>query len=276
VSRLVVFTDLDGTLLDSETYSFLPAREALRELRRRNVPLVLCSSKTRAEVAPLRRRLKNRHPFIVENGGGIVVPRRYFGRGSPRRIDLGRPYSEVAAALDELARRSRVRVRGFHRMTARQIAEGTGLSLAEAHLAKRREFDEPFLFLGAGEKARARFVELAKKSGFALARGGRFWHLSSGSDKGLAVRRLASLYRVAAPGRPIWSLALGDAANDLPMLRAAHRAILLPAPDGSFDRAVLRSLPGVVRGSAPGPQGWNEAVLRLLTTRHVSARLASA
>ncbi len=275
MSRLVVFTDLDGTLLDSETYSFAPAREALRELRRRNVPLVLCSSKTRAEVAPLRRRLKNAHPYIVENGGGIVIPRRYFGPGTPRRIDLGRPYSEVAAALEVLARRSGVPVRGFHRMTARQIAEGAGLSLAEAHLAKRREFDEPFLFLGADQKARARFAELAKKSGFAIARGGRFWHLSSGSDKGRAVRRLVSLYRLATPGRPIRLLALGDAANDLPMLRAAHRAVLLPARDGSCDRAVLRSLPGIVRGSAPGPVGWNAAVLRVLNARNVSARRAS-
>ncbi len=263
----MIFTDLDGTLLDSETYSFAAAREALLELRRRRVPLVLCSSKTRAEVTPLRRRLKNAHPFIVENGGAIVIPESYFGRGKPRRIELARPYSEVAPALEGLARSSRVRVKGFHRMTARQIAEGTGLSLAEAHLAKRREFDEPFLFLGADEKTRARFTHLAKKSGFALTRGGRFWHLSSGSDKGLAVRRLLALYRLRSPRRPLRSLALGDAANDLPMLRAAHRAVLLPRPDGSFDRAVLQALPKVIRGSAPGPEGWNDAVLSALNQR---------
>jgi mannosyl-3-phosphoglycerate phosphatase len=265
VSRLVVFTDLDGTLLDHHTYSFAPARPALLELRRLGVPLVFCTSKTRAEVVPLRRRLRNAHPFIVENGGGIVIPRGYFGSGTPSRIQLGLPYAEISTALDDLARRSRVRVRGFHQLTARQIAAATGLPLAEARLAKKREYDEPFWFVGASPAARARLLRLARASGLELTTGGRFWHLFSGSDKGLAVRRLRALYRQST-ARPLRTLALGDAENDLPMLRAANRAVLLPRPDGSFDRAVLRSLPRVVRGIAPGPTGWNEAVLRALST----------
>jgi len=266
VSRLVIFTDLDGTLLDRDNYSFGPARPALLELRRLQVPLVFCTSKTRAEVAPLRRRLKNAHPFIVENGGGIVIPRSYFGQETPSRIQLGRPYAEMTAALDELSRRSRVRVRGFHQLTAQQIAAATGLPLTEARLAKKREYDEPFFFLDADRPARVKFVRLARRSGLELTRGGRFWHLFSGSDKGLAVWRLIALYRRSG-ARPIRTLALGDAENDLPMLRAVNRAVLLPAPDGSFDRAVLRNLPRVVRASVPGPAGWNEAVLRALSTR---------
>jgi mannosyl-3-phosphoglycerate phosphatase len=260
----VIFTDLDGSLLDHDTYSFSPARPALRELRRLRVPLVLCTSKTRAEVEPLRRRLKNAHPFIVENGGGIVIPRGYFGRGTTSRINLGRPYSEITALLDSLSRKARVRVRGFHQLSVREIADATGLSHAEAGRAKRREFDEPFFFHDARKTGLRRFARLAKRSGLDLTTGGRFWHLFSGSDKGLAVRRLLALYRRSGPIR---TLALGDAENDLPMLRAVDRAVLLPAKDGRFDRAVLRSLPGVVRGSAPGPEGWNEAVLRALSTR---------
>ena len=266
MSRLVIFTDLDGTLLDHDTYSFAAARPALLELRRLRVPLVLCTSKTRAELAPLRRRLKNRHPFIIENGGGILIPRGYFGSGTPARIELGRPYVEIAAALDDLARKSGVRVRGFHHMSARQIAEATGLPLAEARLASMREYDEPFRFLGGSEKERARFLRLARRRGLELTRGGRFWHLFAGSDKGVAVRRLAALYRRSGDGS-LRTMALGDAENDLSMLRAVNRAVLLPRPDGRIDPAVLRSLPKVARGSAPGPTGWNEAVLRALSTR---------
>jgi mannosyl-3-phosphoglycerate phosphatase len=150
-------------------------------------------------------------------------------------------------------------------MTARQVAEKTGLPLEGARLAKRREYDEPFVFVRGGGRERARFHRLARRRGFELTRGGRFWHLFSGSDKGAAVRRLMALYRRAAVS--FRSAALGDAANDLSMLRAADRAVLLPAKDGRFDRALLRRLPGVVRASAPGPEGWNEAVLRLLAHR---------
>ena len=68
---LVVFSDLDGTLLDHYTYSFEDARPALGRLRAAGVPLVLCTSKTRAEIAPLRDALRNTHPFISENGGAV-------------------------------------------------------------------------------------------------------------------------------------------------------------------------------------------------------------
>ena len=47
--KLVIFTDLDGCLLDRETYSFEPAQAALRLIREKKIPLVLVSSKTRVE-----------------------------------------------------------------------------------------------------------------------------------------------------------------------------------------------------------------------------------
>ena len=76
--HVIVVSDLDGTLLDHETYSFDAARPALARLRQADVPLVLCTSKTRAEVESIRRSLDNEHPFIVENGGAVVIPLDYF------------------------------------------------------------------------------------------------------------------------------------------------------------------------------------------------------
>src|SRR2546423_300740 len=70
----VVFTDLDGTLLDAETYRYDAARQGLDRLREHAIPLIICTSKTRAEVEPLRNELGNTDPFIVENGGALYVP----------------------------------------------------------------------------------------------------------------------------------------------------------------------------------------------------------
>jgi HAD superfamily hydrolase (TIGR01484 family) len=74
---LIVFTDLDGTLLD-ESYSFAAAQPALRKTAELDIPLVLCSSKTRREIEHYRKKLGNSHPFISENGGGIFIPEGYF------------------------------------------------------------------------------------------------------------------------------------------------------------------------------------------------------
>jgi len=84
-TRTLVFTDLDGTLLDHDTYSWAAAAPALEELQRREIPLIFCTSKTDAEVQALRRAMGNSHPFIVENGGAIVIPPGFFRPVPPFR-----------------------------------------------------------------------------------------------------------------------------------------------------------------------------------------------
>jgi len=63
-SCFVIFTDLDGTLLDAETYSYEAARPALAMLKKRQIPVVLCTSKTRAETEAIARRLGLKHPLL--------------------------------------------------------------------------------------------------------------------------------------------------------------------------------------------------------------------
>ncbi len=96
---LIVFGDLDSSLFDAETYSWEVAQEALHALRIRNIPLIPVSSKTRAEIEPLRFRLGLRHPFVTENGGGLFIPKGYYDfpvegaifRGSHQVTELGTP-----------------------------------------------------------------------------------------------------------------------------------------------------------------------------------------
>lgn len=271
--RLVVFTDLDGTLLDHRSYSWRAAEEALAELARRKIPLVFATSKTRAEVEVLRRKLGNQHPFITENGGGIFLPPEYFPFRIPGAVKIGRyhclalarPYQEMVETLEALAVESGAVAVGFHQMSAREIAQNTGLTVGDAGLARQRDFDEPFFF-AADEAAERRFLALARQRGLTVARGGRFWHLFAGSDKGRAVKELMKLYRRRAPLR-LRAVALGDSANDLPMLAAADHPILVEKPGGGYDEAVTEKLPRVHRAPGPGPVGWNAAILNLLNPR---------
>ncbi len=78
MAKIIIITDLDGTLLHPKTYSFEAATAALNMIKEKEIPLVLCSSKTRAEIEVYRKRLNNKHPFISENGGGIFIPEGYF------------------------------------------------------------------------------------------------------------------------------------------------------------------------------------------------------
>lgn len=270
--QLVVFTDLDGSLLDSTTYSFEAATEAVAALRARGIPLVLASSKTRMEIEPIRFRLDLVHPFIVENGGGLFIPKGYFAcpvpwaqvRGTFQVIELGAPCARLRVALKEIEQALGCRLRGFGDMSAGEIAQRTGLSLSEAVLAKQREYDEPFVIEGSATLA-GDVQGMAEARGFRCTQGGRFYHLMGDSDKGRAVHYLIDCYRRQyGGGDAILTVAIGDSLNDLSMLVLADQPVLVQKPDGSYDPEV--QLPNLIRAPGVGPVGWNGAILGLLKT----------
>jgi len=247
------------------------AEEALQELDRRQAPLVFASRGTRMELEFVRRKLENRHPFITENGGGLFVPEGYFRQRIPEsetirhyhRISLARPYAETCAALEEVAEEAGVQVVGFHNMSAREVAENYGLPPRMADLARLREYDEPFFFAGEEVAASRRLADAARKRGWQVTRGERFWHFSSGADVKAAVHRLMEMFRTARHAR-VRSVAIGWNHHQLALLSAAGRAIVLPGPDGTYDDELAKRLPAARRAGAPGPAGWNAAVMELL------------
>ncbi|MDD5558984.1 mannosyl-3-phosphoglycerate phosphatase [Candidatus Methylomirabilis sp.] len=266
-AHLIIYTDLDGTLLDHETYSFGLAQEALKEVERRGIPLVLCTSKTRAEVEQYRQLLNNHDPFIVENGGATFIPKGYFAFAYPYQkeiaeyhvIEAGIPYPQLVAALNMAREESGVKVVGFSDLSAEEVARLTGLLPEEARLAKEREYDEPFLVHGSEEEAE-RVKVLLRKQGFLCTQGGRFDHLTGRNDKGRAVSTLTGLFQQAW-GR-VRTVGIGDSQNDLPMLRTVDVAILVQRPDETHDPTVR--VPNLIRVRGIGPQGWRTAVLDLL------------
>jgi mannosyl-3-phosphoglycerate phosphatase len=261
-SRLIVFSDLDGTLLDGSNYSFDRARPALRLLAERRIPLVLCSSKTRPEVEYYRERLDNRDPFVVENGGAVYVPRDYFAFGFDHDratadyfvVELGAPYETLVRALGELKRRTGVPLRGFSDMTIEEVAARCALPLCQAARAKQREHDEPFLVLEPEGVA-----AVMAAADISVTQGDRFHHLST-SDKGRAVSVLMDLFKRSR--LEAVSVGIGDTLNDLPLLEAVEIPILVQLDDGGYDRRV--AVPRLRYAEGVGPAGWNAAVTKLV------------
>ncbi len=271
---LVIFTDLDGTLLDRDTYSFAEAADALELLRQRNVPLLLASSKTRAEMELYRKLLRNSHPFIAENGAAAFIPVGYFGAASAELrqsggysvLETGLPYSKVREGLEEMKRKTGLSVRGFGDMSLEDVTQLSLLDPEQARLAMAREYAEPFVMTEPRSPENLnRLAEAASQLGLRLTVGEKFLHLSGSHDKGRLVRELVSLFRESAGDKKdrIVTAALGDGKNDIEMLAECDFAFLLKRKSGHPDEEVLRRVPGVSVHEA-GPEGWNRAVIGLL------------
>jgi mannosyl-3-phosphoglycerate phosphatase len=264
---LVIFTDLDGTLLDS-AYSFQAALPALGQVLRASVPCVICSGKTAVEIEYYRNMLQNRDPFSCENGGAVFVPKGYFGpsEADPAAtetlydiIRLGAPYATLREAVGAL-RAKGYALTGFGDMSVEEVAALTGLPLDQAAMAKAREFDEPFVMEGDNHD-KAEVVRAAREMGLAVSQGSLLSHLTGGNDKGKAVAIIAGLFK-KANGSGLTFAALGNSSADLSMLEAVDVPIIVQRPDGTYDPHLQGK--GFIEAGGSGPAGWTSAVLRLL------------
>ena len=273
ICQFLVFTDLDGTLLDHSTYSFQPALPALKAIQEKNIPLIFCTSKTRAETEIIREQTGNTHPFIVENGGAIYIPERIFSQESDykdaltkaskkvteyRIVELGTPYARLREVFSQIQAQYPGRLKGFGDMSVTEVAKQCNFSQDQALLAKNREYDEPFTL--EDESLLDKILEWVKHTDLRITQGGRFYHLIGANDKGQAVSHLIKIYRQQS-GK-VRSIALGDSSNDLPMLAAVDIPVLLPKPDGRYDPSVL--FDGLFIAKDAGPSGWNDAVLKII------------
>lgn len=266
--QIIIFTDLDGSLLDSN-YSFEKAKPALEMINNNNIPLVLCSSKTRAEIELMRIRLKNSHPFISENGGGIFIPVGYFtykngrtlhvvrSRKDYQIIRLGVGYHDLRMTVGEL-RDMGFNIKGFGDMSVREVSELTGLKMSDAKRAKQRDFDEPFVFRGS-QYALSKLKQTIKLKGLAYTTGDHH-HLMGDTDKGMAVHLLSRQFRKQY--EKIITVALGDSPNDIEMFDKVDHAVIIQKPDRSYDKRI--KMKKLIKADGPGPAGWNRAVLQLL------------
>jgi mannosyl-3-phosphoglycerate phosphatase len=247
---LVIFTDLDGTLLDRDSYSWQPARSALDYCRQCRVPVVAATSKTLAETREISRKIGLDPRFIFENGGGIFL-------GDGAWLSLGIPYEQLRNEFSILA--DRFSLRGMGDMDVAELVEITGLTPREAGLAKQRLFSEPFLY--AGNKL-PELKTAAAERGLQVLRGGRFYHLMAAQQsKGNAVREWICRLGENMP-RPFFTAALGDSPNDFSMLAVVDFPFLVRQKDGGEVKCPLKT---AVRSQAAGPAGWSEAVMGLLT-----------
>ncbi len=264
--KFVIFTDVDGTLIDSERYSWKDASQAVSLIRKRKIPLVLCSSKTKREIEVLRKEIKNKNPFIVENGSAIFIPKNYFDfdfdysykKGRYYVIQLGEKYNRIIKALWKIKKLKGIKVSGFKDMSVKDLSKDCGLTIKKARLAKKREFSEPFIL------KRGNIEDIKKamnKMGLTYMKGRRYHYIMGDCDKGEATKILIGLFK--RKYKNIVSVALGDSFSDLPMLKSTDIAIIVKMQKDKYDSKLLK-YGFLKKAKGIGPKGWNSTILDLI------------
>ena len=263
---LLSFTDLDGTLLDSHTYDWQPAAAWLARLREKNIPLILCSSKTAAEMLHIQKLLGLQGlPLIAENGAVVELDSRWQTHPDfPRQI-AGASHAEISAVINKLRTRSSFKFTTFDDVDESTIAEWTGLTHAQASLTRLHEASVTLIWRDSDDRM-ADFTRQLNDLGLQFVQGARFWHvLDASAGKDQAANGLIDLYQRQWKRRPV-TVGLGDGPNDAPLLEAMDYAVIVKGL--SREGVILRpdSTAQVYRTQREGPEGWDEGMTHFFAT----------
>lgn len=265
MKKKILFTDLDGTLLSLNNYSFQQSLSAIEDLKEAGIPVVFCSSKTCAEQEYYQKALGLNEPFIVENGSAIFIPRGYFQQTIAWNtyvtdryevIPFGKSIRHVRKAIAQKRAEQSLDFAVYADLHVEEVADLTGLNQESSVRAMQRDFSETIL---KGE-INSKFIEVLDSEGYHNIPGSKFRTIvSKTADKGRAVNVLTALYK--AQYREILTYGLGDSRNDEAMLAAVDRPYLVQRPDNSWidlERVQAKGLMGV------GPEGFSKLVRQIL------------
>jgi mannosyl-3-phosphoglycerate phosphatase len=268
--RLIVVTDIDSSLLAPGTRSLPDERAALDFLAARGIPLVINSSRTRAEVERLRQTLQMLAPYICEHGSALVVPHGCFpsvpahsaAAVSGHVIAFGRPYHEVVDTLRLASRAARVEIVGFAELTIEDVARELGVQTVEAQLAKLREYTELIRIVDENETSRSRLLSALRRRRLRSWRSGRLHLVTATRDRAESLLTLKALWRQAWDEPVI--IGLGDSEDDVGWLRHADIAIIVQNDRADVTSRALSKLPTVHVTRWPGRRGWSEAIFEFV------------
>lgn len=261
----MLFTDIDGTLTNIITGEYSCSKDTIETLKQNDVAIILCSAKTMAEQELIRRELEIGGPFVVENGGAVVVPEGYFDQSViPDRdckrvgdfliVQLGEHISVIREKLVALRKNAKLKFLTVGDLSVEKLSNVTHLTRSKAKLMANRMFAETILSINKDDLPD--FSRRVSSLGLKVIYGGQFIDVTSGNDKGKAVRFLKGCFRKQY-GIDITFFGLGDSPNDAPMLKEVDVPMLVQRPDKTwspFDGRNIINLPGV------GPAGLKHAL----------------
>ncbi|WP_375601484.1 mannosyl-3-phosphoglycerate phosphatase-related protein [Enterobacter hormaechei] len=260
--NLLVFTDLDGTLLDFHTLDWQPAAAWLERLRDEQIPVILCSSKTASEMDDIQQELGlGGLPYIAENGAVIQPDVRWE---NAERFISEKRHSDIGRFIARVRQDMHLKFTTFDDVDERAIAEWTGLSRTRSVLARKLEASVTLIWRDGDEQMKRFAAELARL-GLKIVQGARFWHiLDTCCGKDVAVHWLVEQYRLHEGSEPT-TLGLGDGPNDAPLLDSVGFAVVVKGFNREGVSLKNNDPARVYRTQHPGPSGWREGLDRFLT-----------
>ena len=262
--KYLIITDLDGTLLNYETFSYKPIVPFIKKIISKKILIIPNTSKTKDEVLKFLNEIKYPTPFIVESGSAIYFPKKFNYSRKMKINDFELIYSsknkksihKILDSKDFQNYKSLFRITNEIKNT--DLADLSGLSIENLKDIKKRDFSELIVW-DSSKKNLNKFKMLLNKKDLSLLEGARFLHLKGRGDKGIAIHKLLKFMK-SSKINVNKTISLGDSINDIPMLRRTDFSCIIKLPNKNYINFKGES---VFRSKKEAPLGWKEALMSI-------------
>ena len=253
--KVLIFTDLDGSLLDRDTFKFDKILQYIKNLISKGIFIIPNSSKTKNEIDSFNKELDEDLPFIVENGAAIYNL-NLINASFPEKISLSREISEILDIFNnKISKKYKSKCKFIKNLTSDKQLQIFGQSKEKVKLAMKREYSIPLLYDGS-KAEKVDLIKSVNNAGLSLHEGGRLINLCDKISKSQAMKHVVKIFKKIGKEKLI-TIGVGDNFNDLDMLKNSDIPCLVFNDKFTMEKI---NIDNCLVSKKPAPEGWEEVV----------------
>ena len=255
---LVIFTDLDGSLLHRDTFKFDEIKDYLKDLISQNIYIIPTTSKTEKEILEFNKELDLNLPFISENGSAISGL-DIINSDLPKELILSREKEILIKIFEkEVPEDLKIKCRWVWQMKEGNQSKILGLTNSKLKNAMERKYTAPFIFDGNKNK-KSELIKILKSKNISLQEGGRVINLTDKVSKSKSMNIFMRFFK--RNNKNVKTIAVGDNFNDLDMLKNSDIPCLVF--NDQFKQEQI-NIDNLIISNKPSPEGWADVIKKAL------------
>ena len=253
--QIIIFTDIDGSLLNRDTFRFDEIEDYFRKLVSKGIKIIPNSSKTEAELLDFNKEYNLNLSFIAENGSSIHRL-NLIHKNLPEKVSLGRSTDQIYGIYNEnIPYHLKDKITFISRLNSKEQQEIFGLPSYKIKIALERNHSLPIQFNGT-ESEKNEFINIMTDSGLTIQTGGRIMNICDKTNKSKAMLKTIELIK-GEMNDEIITIGVGDNHNDIEMLKNSDYACLVK--NDNFDSSLV-NIENLIKSSEPSPLGWADVI----------------
>ena len=256
--KILIFTDLDGSLLHRDTFKFDEIKDYLKILLSQGIFIIPNTSKTEKEILEFNNELGSDLPYISENGAAINGL-NLLNSNLPKELILSREKDNLIKIFENsMPVNLQNKCKWLSEMDKNKQSLIFGLGDEKLKMALDRKYTIPFLFEG-NKSEKNELFRILKSEGLAAQEGGRVINLTDKVNKAKALNVFVRFLK--KNNKNVKTIAVGDNYNDLDMLKTSDFPCLVFNDKFTLDEIPINN---ITITNKPSPEGWADVIKKAL------------